>query len=118
MTTLKSIFTAIVATGLIAGAAFAGSNIISVDLPQAVTVGETTLASGHYTVTESTLNDGTSLFVFRNDKGEATAATAMKSADPAADQKTEVILSNEGGKMHLDKMFVAGESAGYQFSSK
>src|ERR1700744_1431963 len=118
MTTLKSIFTAIVATGLIAGAAFAASNTITVNLPEAINVGEATLASGQYTVTESNMADGTSLFVFRNDKGEATAATAMKNADQAADQKTAMILSNEGGKMPLDRLFVEGESVGYQFSSK
>jgi uncharacterized cupredoxin-like copper-binding protein len=116
MSTLKSILTAMIATGLVAGAAFAASNTITVNLPQAINVGDATLASGQYTVTESNLADGTSLFVFRNDKGDATAATAMKSANPTVDQKTEVILSNEGGKMHLDKMFIEGDSAGYQFS--
>ncbi len=116
MSTLKSILTAIIATGLIAGAAFAASNTITVNLPQAISIGDATLASGQYTITESNLADGSTLFVFRNDKGQATAATAMKSADPSADQKTEVILSNEGGKMHLDKMFIAGESVGYQFN--
>lgn len=116
MTTLKSIFTAIVATGLIAGAAMAADNTLTVNLPQAVNIGEATLASGQYTVTESNMANGTALFVFRSDKGEAVAATAMKSVSPTTDQKTEVILSNEGGKMHLDKVFVAGESAGYQFS--
>jgi hypothetical protein len=116
MSTLKSILTAIVATGLVAGAAFAASNTITVNLPEAISIGDATLASGQYIITESSLADGTSLFVFRNQKGNAAVATAMKSAGPSADQKTEVILSNEGGKMHLDKMFIAGESVGYQFN--
>jgi hypothetical protein len=40
----------------------------------------------------------------------------MKTAEPSADQKSEVVLSHEGGTLHLDKMFIAGESAGFQFS--
>ena len=54
--------------------------------------------------------------MFRSDKGDATAVVAMKTAAPAFDQKSEAILSNEGGSLHLDKLFVAGESSGFQFS--
>ena len=119
MNSLKSIGTkvmaAMIATGLVAGAAFAG-NVVTVTLPQAVTVGDATLASGQYTITESSMSDGSTLFVFRSEKGEATSAIAMKSADPAADQKTEVVLSNENGVLHLDKMFIEGDTAGYQFA--
>ena len=123
MNALKSIgtkvVTAIVATGLVAGAAYAASGAtITVNLPQAVTVGNATLASGEYKISETSLNDGDSLFVFRSDKGETVAAVAMRSVTSATDQKTEVVLSNEGGSMHLDKMFIAGESTGYQFASK
>jgi len=62
------------------------------------------------------MNDGSSLLVFRSDKGDATAVVALRSAEPAADQKSEVVLSHEGGTLHVDKMFIAGEGAGYQFS--
>lgn len=120
MSTFKSIGTkvmaAMVATGLVAGAAFASSgDTFTVNLPQSVSVGNATLASGQYTVTESLMASGSSLFVFRSAKGDTTSAVAMKSADPAVDQKTEVVLSNEGGSLHLDKMFIEGDSAGYQF---
>ena len=120
MNSLKSIgtkvVTAMIATGLVAGAAFAASGTqVTVNVPQSFTVGSATLASGQYNVTESSLADGSSLFVFRSDKGATTSAIALKSADAAVDQKTEVVLSNEGGTLHLDKMFIAGESSGYQF---
>lgn len=109
--------TAMIATGLAAGAAFAASgSSVTFNLPQTVTVNGNTLASGQYTVTESSMNDGSSLLVFRSDKGDATAVSALRNASPAADQKSEVVLSNEGGKLQMDKMFIAGESAGYQFS--
>ena len=108
---------AIIATGLVAGAAFAGTGaVVTVTLPQAVTLGSSTLASGEYKVTEFTMADGSSMFVFRSDKGEATSAMAMKNADPAVDQKTEVVLSNSGGTLHLDKMFIEGQATGYQFA--
>jgi hypothetical protein len=121
MNTFKSIGTkvvsAMIATGLMAGAAFAaGGNTVSVTLPQAVSVGSATLPSGQYTITESSLADGNSLFVFRSEKGEATVAVASKNADPSADQKTEVVLSKEGGTLHLDKLFIEGDGVGYQFA--
>jgi hypothetical protein len=121
MSTFKSIgtkiVTAVIATGLVAGAAFAaGGNTVTVTLPQSVSVGNATLASGQYTVTGSSMVDGSSLFVFRSAKGDTTSAVAMKSADPAVDQKTEVVLSNEGGTLHLDKLVIEGNSAGYQFA--
>jgi hypothetical protein len=106
-----------IATGLVAGAAFAASgDTLTINLPESATVNGSTLASGKYKVTETAMADGSSLLVFRSDKGTATAVVAMKSAEPSAAQKSEVVLSNEGGSMHLDKMFIEGESAGYQFS--
>jgi hypothetical protein len=108
---------AMIATGLVAGAALAaGGSTVTVNLPQAVNVGGTILASGEYKITETNMADGNSLFVFRSVKGTVASAVAMRSADPAADQKTEVVLTNDGGGLHLDKLFIEGDSAGYQFA--
>jgi hypothetical protein len=109
--------TAMIATGLVAGAAFAASGTtLTINLPEAATVNGSPLASGQYTVTETSMADGSSLLVFRTDNGAATAVVAMKSAERSTDEKSEVLLSNEGGALHLDKMFIKGESAGFQFS--
>jgi hypothetical protein len=121
MNSLKSIGTkvaaAMIATGLVAGAAFAATgDTLTINLPESVTVNGSTLASGQYTVTESNLAAGSGLIVFRSDKGDTTAVLAMKSAEPSAEQKSEVVLSHEGGNLHVDKLFIAGESAGYQFA--
>jgi hypothetical protein len=121
MNALKSIATkviaATIATGLIAGAAFAaGGSTVTVTLPQSVNLGNATLAGGQYTITESSMSDGSSLFVFRSDKGDVASALAMRSAEPAIDQKTAVILSNDHGTLHVDKLFIEGDSAGYQFA--
>ena len=108
---------AIIATSLVAGAAFAAAgSVVTVTLPQAVTLGNSTLASGEYKVTEFSMADGSSMFVFRSEKGETTSAMAMKNADPGFDQKTAVVLSNAGGTLHLDKMFIEGQATGYQFA--
>ena len=112
----KVVFT-MIASGLAVGAAFAASgDTLTINLPEAATLNGSTLASGQYTVTETSMADGNSIIVFRTDKGDATAVVAMKNAEPSTDQKTELVLSHEGGNLHLDKLFVAGEGAGFQFS--
>jgi hypothetical protein len=121
MNALKSIgtkfVTATIAAGLIAGAAFAASGAsVTVNLPEAVTVGSTVLPGGQYTITESYMNDGSSLMVFRSESGQTASAMAVRSADPAVDQKTAVVLQREGGTLHLDKMFIEGETTGFQFA--
>ncbi len=121
MNSLKNFGTKVVfsmiASGLAVGAAFAASgDTLTINLPEAASLNGSTLASGQYRVTETAMADGSSLLVFRSDKGNATAVVAMKSAEPSADQKSAVVLSNEGGSLHVDKLFIQGESAGYQFS--
>lgn len=106
-----------IAAGLAAGAAFAASGTtLTINLPEAATVNGSTLASGQYTVTENSMADGSSLLVFRTDKGQATAVVAMRNAAASTDQKSELVLSHEDGNLHLDKLFVQGEGAGFQFS--
>ena len=78
--------------------------------------GQPALSADAVPVTESSMADGSSLFVFRSDKGDSASAVAMKNADQAVDQKTEVVLSNDSGSLHVDKLFIEGESTGYQFA--
>ncbi len=122
MNTLKNFGTKIVfsmiASGLAVGAAFAASgDTLTINLPEAASLNGSTLASGQYKVTETAMADGSSLLVFRNDKGNATAVVATKSAEPSADQKSASDLQMKvRHSLHLDKLFIQGESAGYQFS--
>jgi hypothetical protein len=120
MNALKSMGTklalAVVATGLVAGAAFAADSTLSVTLPESVNIGNTTLASGHYTVTEFSVTEGCAMFVFRDDKGDTASAVAMRTADSPDETKTSVVLANEGGSFHLDKIFIEGSPAGFQFA--
>ena len=109
---------AAVAAGMLASTAFGlTGSIMTVNLPQSVSVGSAVLPSGEYKVTQFSMNDGNKLFVFRSDKGnEAVSAVALKSAEPSADQKTSVVLANDNGTLRLDKMFIEGDNAGYQFA--
>jgi hypothetical protein len=120
MNTLKNIGTklaaAVVATGLIAGAAFGAGSVVTVNLPEAVSVGNTTLASGQYTITEFSVASGRSLFVFRSDKGETASIMGSRTADAPDAQKTAVVFSNEGGTLRADKLFIEGEQTGIQFA--
>lgn len=107
---------AVVLLSCVAASAADGSRM-KIRLPEAVTVGDGTLAAGEYSVNETTMAGGTALFVFRAEDGDAVlVAVATRSAAPAADQKTEVVISDENGVEHLDKVFIEGESVGYQFA--
>lgn len=114
-----------IATGLVASTAFASSNVVTVTLPESVSVGKTTLAPGQYQMSEISLASVQSIFVFRDDKGDTAAVViASKTADPTdvntwgASQKTEVILSpREGKSTRLDKVFIEGQTTGYQFET-
>jgi hypothetical protein len=118
---------AMIGTGLAASAAFAalGGTTVNITLPDPVVVGSRTLPSGDYTVSEVPLG-AESVFVFRNDNGDAAAVVAAtRTAAPpernfyGASEKTEVTLSpSEDGTLHLKNMFIQGDSAGYHFIGK
>ena len=117
---------AMIAMGIAATAAFAslGDYTLNVTLPEAVSVGKITLPSGAYKVSEVQMGGGESVFVFRNDNGEAQAvATATRTASPddlnsfGLSKKTEIVLSpSEDGTMHLNELFIEGDAAGYRFN--
>lgn len=124
MRTIKNVGTkcvmAAVTMGLVASAAFADvGNIVNVTLPEAVTVGNATLESGSYELTEYPVASGTSVFVIRSEHGGTVASvTAAKDADPGEVRapKTEIVLTPDtSGRVHLDKLFIEGENAGYRF---
>jgi len=59
---------AAIAAGMVASAAFGlTGSVVTVNLPQSVSVGSAVLPSGEYKVTELSMNDGNRLFVFRSD---------------------------------------------------
>lgn len=101
---------------LVAGAMLAGSiDRVRITLPQAVTVGSTTLPSGDYTLSPVEMGDGNEYFVIRSEHGTAISLTAQKIDVEETGGKAQVTLQKEGDSWHLDKLFVPGSSVGYQF---
>ena len=95
-------------------AMFAASNSVTVTLPHAVTVGSTTLPSGQYTMSPIEMVDGNEYFVVRGGKTPAVTLQAQR-IDPSNDSTTHVVLSRDGDNWRFGKLFVEGESAGYEF---
>lgn len=99
---------------LIAGglALAATQDLATVTLPHAVGVGSTTLPSGNYTIAD----EGDGAFLIQSDTGQKSAVVLGRriQSDEAA-PKTEVVLSGEGGSLHLDKLFIEGQTEGYEF---
>src|ERR1700691_795332 len=78
MITLKNIgakvATAMLVAGLGTSMAIAAVGVnVNVTLPESVSVGNTTLPSGAYNVTEVQVSGSESLFVFRDSKGDTSA---------------------------------------------
>jgi hypothetical protein len=115
-TILKGAIAGVLATG----ALFAASTSpVKVTLPEAVTVGSTTLPSGEYTISSVDLSDGSSWFVVRSDRGQAiTTLQAQRISPRAADDKTQLTLEKDGNAWHFDKLFIRGDESGYQFTDQ
>lgn len=91
---------------------------VTVDLPYAVTIGNTTLQPGHYIIRQMDTASGGSrvLQIFSNDgmKLETTSMTI-----PALDNKTpsdtSVVLHHFGNDYYFDKIWIQGKDYGYEF---
>jgi hypothetical protein len=88
---------------------------ISVTLPHAVTVGNTTLPSGNYTISNLTMSDGEYFLIRSNDDQVAPTTIQAMKISPDESEKTQVIFSQDGDTWRFDKMFVQGDGVGYQF---
>lgn len=87
-------------------------NIASVTLPNAVSVGSATLPGGHYTIASE--GDGT--FLIQSDNGQKSAMLMGRRIESGeAARRTEVVLSGEGDSLHLNKLFIEGQTEGYEF---
>jgi hypothetical protein len=97
-----------------AAAVFAGPvNPVTVNLPEPVAVGSTTLPAGQYTMTSFQMG-GEDFFVVR---GEHTPAVTIRGTRVDSDSdKTEVTLTKDGDTWHFDKLTVAGEGEAYRFA--
>jgi len=107
----------LIGSGIAASALLAGNtNLVTVTLPYAVTVGTATLPSGNYTISSVDMNAGEDILVIRSEKGDVVATLqAQKTYMNNRSEKSQVVLSRDGNTWNLDKLFVEGDGVSYQF---
>ncbi len=89
-------------------------NLISVTLPQDVTIGSSVLPAGNYTIQDIDPASGNHLFVFRGEnKTVVVPGATVESLESA---KTAVVLTRTGSAARLDKLVIEGSSIGYDFA--
>jgi len=91
-------------------------DMVKVDLPHAVIVGDKTLPPGEYTIQQlEGANDSPVLLIY-NGTGMRfqTSALTIAALDPNTPQKSSVTLHHIGDNYYIDKIWVAGKNYGYQ----
>jgi hypothetical protein len=91
---------------------------VEVDLPYAVTINNTVLQPGHYTIRqhESTAGGSRIVHIF-SDNGMKLETTAMgiPALDNRTPEHTKVVLNHIGEGYYLNKIWVQGKDYGYEF---
>jgi hypothetical protein len=83
-------------------------NPVTVTLTQPVTVGSAVLPPGQYVMSNFEMGSD-DLFVVRGEKTGPVTLLAVRSDDPS--DKTEIVLSKDGDKLHFSKLTVEGVGA-------
>ena len=90
---------------------------VIVDLPYTVTVRDTTLQPGQYTIQRSWTGDNNRVVqIFSNDGMKLeTAVLTVPTVDNNTPDKTEVVLHHFGNDYYFDKVWIQGKDYGYEF---
>ena len=86
----------------VAGLAVASAKTYEIDLFQPAMLGDISLAPGHYSVDVADMKA-----VFRNGRIHGEAPVKMEDADMKYN-RTSVLLTNNGGQMHIQEIHIAG----------
>lgn len=90
---------------------------VNVNIPYVVTLGDTTLQPGDYTIRELQSNDKERILLIYSNNGAKHEATVM--TIPAYDNRTQddtkVVLHHYGPDYYFDKIWIAGKNYGYEF---
>ncbi|HLK49466.1 MAG TPA: hypothetical protein VKT49_15095 [Bryobacteraceae bacterium] len=90
---------------------------VQVNIPYVVTLGDTTLQPGQYTIRELQSTDKQRVLLIYSDNGVKHEATVM--TIPAYDNRTQddtkVVLHHYGPDYYFDKVWIAGKNYGYEF---
>jgi hypothetical protein len=91
-------------------------DVIQVNLPYAVTLGDKTLPPGQYTIKQLQGDDNSPVLQIFNGSGQKfeTAAMTVHTVDPDTPQKTSISLHHIGDSYYIDKIWVAGKNYGYE----
>ena len=90
---------------------------VDVNLPYTVTLGDTTLQPGDYTIKELPSQDKERVLLIYSGNGAKHEATVI--TVPAYDNRTQddtkVVLHHYGPDYYFDKIWIAGKNYGYEF---
>lgn len=91
-------------------------DMVRVNLPYPVTVGEKTLPPGEYTIEQLRgTNDSPVLLIYKGDGTKfETSAMTIHTVDPNTPQDTTVSLHHIGDNYYFDKIWVEGKNYGYE----
>ena len=91
---------------------------VTVDLPYRVTLNETTLEPGHYTIRQlDSPGGGSRVLQIFTDNGMRlkTSALTIPALDNRTPTGTKVILHHYGSDYYFDKVWIQGKDYGYEF---
>jgi hypothetical protein len=91
-------------------------DVVKVNLPYVVVVGEKTIQPGDYMIKELPSQSKTGVLTFYGDNGMKfeTSAMTIPTYDPQTLEKSEVTLHHIGNDYYFDKMWVQGKNYGYE----
>ncbi len=91
------------------------SDIITVKLPYAATLGKVTLPAGEYTIRDLKDDGSTAVIAIQSVSGPSVSAlvTQVSSPNNKLAGQTEVVLRHEGDKYQIDKIWLQGRDFGY-----
>jgi hypothetical protein len=107
------------AAAVVAGLAGAQTmNRITVNLPEDIIAGGTTLPAGPYTITDLQPASGNHIFVFRGADRKPLFIQGATMDQGAEQSKTAVVLSKTGSELRLNKLLIEGSSLGFEFGGQ
>src|ERR1051325_625857 len=93
-------------------------DVVHVNLPYTVNIGDKTLQPGDYTIQQNRDNGGGSrvLLIYSNNGMKfETSAMTIPALDPDTARDTKVILHHFGNDYYFDKIWIQGKDYGYEF---
>lgn len=92
-------------------------DVVKVNLPYPVTVGDKTIQPGDYMIKELPSQDKSRVLLIYGDNGMKFEVSAMTipAYDPQTLDKSEVTLHHIGDDYYFDKVWIQGKNYGYEF---